>query len=719
MPGVPELRRELSTPLPGLLVAKARTESTFEQIPIIDFTDATSPDFDKRRALADQILDASVNVGFFYIKNHTIPEAAIADTISAAGEFFALPLDTKMALDIHKSANFKGYTALLGENTDPEGKGDLHEGFDMGWEEQGNNAMSGTNVWPAESDLPGFRKRVLAYYQAVVRLGQLLFPLFALALDLPEDFFDDKTTKPAAIMRLLHYPPQKPAIDDDGRVIGIGAHTECVHYIPFTIKCFTILWQDGAGGLQVQNADGKWIEAVPVSGTFIINLGDQFARWTNDVFKSTIHRVTNRSGLERYSMPLFFGTDYDVLLEPLPSCVSPDYPPKYEVVTAGEYGVKETGCMKLNYMFFELLGRTKDAGLGLSWPSPAPSAFMTSPAPSPVLTNGCDASHPHHEAFDLAPHRLFDVQGLVAVITGGGSGIGRMMAAALENNGATVYIVGRRLEVLENTAREISKHGKVIALEGDVTNQDSLLSIVESVKKGHGYIDLLVNNAGIVRNLYDHPLPSPGDSSPESEPSTPGSPPPAPSIKAFQASLWNSGSPDGFAETFLTNVTSVYYTTVAFLDLLHQGNLRKQCEPSLPRPPIFSSQVLSVSSSGGFRLDPKILSLSYTLAKTACTHLGKLLANLLAPWGIRSNVIAPGVFPSEMTAGVIPGVSTTGMAIRGAPPSFVDSVPLKRAGTEEEIAGVILFLASPAGAYVNGAVWLVDGGRVGSVPSSY
>ncbi|KAF7299439.1 2OG-Fe oxygenase [Mycena indigotica] len=343
---------QLPTPQPGLLVAKARTDSTFEQIPIMsvslthfptlvglrtkidsDFTDATSADFAKRRALADRIRDASINVGFFYLKNHTIQEAVIADTITAAGDFFALPINAKLALDIHKSTNFKGYTALLGENTNPEGRGDLHEGFDLGWEEPGNNAMSGVNVWPAETLLPGFRDVMESnkrrYSRAAVSLGQLLFPLFALALDLPEAFFNDKTTKPAAIMRLLHYPPQKPAIDDDGRVIGIGAHTD--------YECFTILWQDAVGGLQVQNADGKWIDAVPVPGTFVINLGDQFARWTNDVFKSTVHRVTNRSGLERYSIPLFFGTDYDVLLEPLPSCISEDYPPQYEVVTAGDY----------------------------------------------------------------------------------------------------------------------------------------------------------------------------------------------------------------------------------------------------------------------------------------------------------------------------------------------------------------------------------------------
>ncbi|KAF7357450.1 2OG-Fe oxygenase [Mycena sanguinolenta] len=337
---------------------------------------------------------------------------------------------------------------------------------------------------------------------------------------------------------------------------------------------------------------------------------------------------------------------------------------------------------------------------------------MTSPSP-----NHCNGNTPRMLVKDpLAPEHLFDVQGLVVVITGGGTGIGRMMAAALENNGATVYIVGRRLDVLQTTAREISKHGKIIPLEGDVTDRESLLSLADAVKKRHGYIDLLVNNAGIARNLHNHPLPSPGDSFSISNPDSPG--PSVPCIKSFQAALWGDDeSSDDFAETFLTNVTSVYYTTVAFLDLLHQGNIRKH-ENSVSmgmdrwRPPYHSSQVISVSSSGGFRLDSKILSTSYTLAKAACTHLGKLLANLLAPWGIRSNILAPGVFPSEMTSSIFPGVGL-------GPATFIDSVPLKRAGTEEEMAGAILFLASRAGAYVSGAVWLVDGGRVGNVPNSY
>ena len=267
------------------------------------------------------------------------------------------------------------------------------------------------------------------------------------------------------------------------------------------------------------------------------------------------------------------------------------------------------------------------------------------------------------------------------------------MATALENNGATVYIVGRRPEILRKAARENSvssfnfsfdpkkkskqsnfavfdgtlifffffflkqKFDKIIPLEADITDRASLLAIAETVKAEQGYIDLLVNNAGIARNLFPHPLPSPDASNISHPPSPPASPGPnssAPSIKAFQNVLWDCGSPEDFAETFSINTTAVYYTTIAFLDLLHQGNIRRQrlaCQttaPNLARPPYHTSQVLSVSSSGSFRIDSRVLSPSYTLSKNACTHLGKLLANLLAPWGIRSNVLAPGVWPSGM-----------------------------------------------------------------------
>ncbi|KAG0704862.1 NAD(P)-binding protein [Suillus ampliporus] len=360
------------------------------------------------------------------------------------------------------------------------------------------------------------------------------------------------------------------------------------------------------------------------------------------------------------------------------------------------------------------------------------------------------------------PAALFGVEGQVAVVTGGGTGIGLMIATALENNGATVYIVGRRLEVIEKAAKENNKFGRLIPLQGDITCRQSLTQLVETVRARHGYIDLLVNNAGISRNILPSRLPSPLDDPADA----------SLSIKAFQSVLWDTGSPADFAETFDTNVTAVYFTTVAFLELLHLGNLRRgdlppiislrppvnnrePCDsdvsndqdsassspsatyhslPPTPPSPLTSlpglsatnsthapqahvpqrylpqptSQVITISSSGAFRIDAKVLSISYTLAKNACTHLGRLLANLLADWGIRSNVLCPGVFPSEMTS-----------TQHFTPALLAQAVPLGRAGGLSDICGPILFLAGPAGAYVNGAAWLVDGGRVGSVASSY
>jgi len=159
-------------------------------------------------------------------------------------------------------------------------------------------------------------------------LGHSLFPLFALALNLPETFFDDKTVHSAALMYLLHYPPQTGP--QNAGVQGIGAHTDW--------ECFTILWQQpGIQALQILNSKNEWIDVPPIPGTFVINLGDQFARWTNDIFKSTMHRVILLDPVDRYSIALFFGTDYNVILEPIPSCTSPENPRRYEAITAGEY----------------------------------------------------------------------------------------------------------------------------------------------------------------------------------------------------------------------------------------------------------------------------------------------------------------------------------------------------------------------------------------------
>ncbi|TDL19679.1 NAD-binding protein [Rickenella mellea] len=287
---------------------------------------------------------------------------------------------------------------------------------------------------------------------------------------------------------------------------------------------------------------------------------------------------------------------------------------------------------------------------------------------------------------ELRATKLFDVSGLVAVVTGGGTGLGLMMATALENNGAIVYVLGRRLDVLEKAATENSKHGNIIAIQCDITARESLLNAVELIKQQRGYIDLLINNAGVAR----HTLPQVATET-------------SSDVTLFQQSLWNIGSVEDWATTFTTNVTAVYYTTVAFLELLHLGNARNTKSPGAP-----SSQVVTVGSVAAFRRDARTLSLSYGLSKSAVTHLAKTLANVLLPWNIRSNVIAPGIYPSEMTASLVNWDNIS-----------AEVVPMRRAGSIDDMGGLILFLASRAGAYVNGGVHLTDGGRLGLFASTF
>ncbi|OCH90439.1 NAD-P-binding protein [Obba rivulosa] len=279
--------------------------------------------------------------------------------------------------------------------------------------------------------------------------------------------------------------------------------------------------------------------------------------------------------------------------------------------------------------------------------------------------------------------KLFSVEGLVAVVTGGGTGIGLMIASALENNGAVVYIVGRQLDVLEAAVRERSKHGNLIPLQGDVTDRASLLKLAQTVKERRGYINLLVNNAGVAAGLLQPPLPPPQETD----------------IKTYQEKLWNSATPEQFGQSFDVNVTGVYNCTVCFLELLHAGNRRENSRG-------VTSQVLTVTSGGAFRTDDKVFSIPYTLSKAAATHLGKMFAYFLKDWQIRSNIIAPGIFPSLMTEGLV-----TEQYIQS-------SVPLRREGDIDDIGGLVLFLASKAGSYVNGTVHLIDGGRLLLFPAT-
>jgi isopenicillin N synthase-like dioxygenase len=318
----------------------------FTKIPTVDIAALLGGDPAARRRVALEIGKACEEVGFFYIRNHGIPESLIAKVYERSAQFHHSPAEWRARVHVQNSRGNRGWlpSTLDYQDPDPElyrlTKADpdndyllkprLHSAFDLSLEiaEDDPDYLAGgimlvPNQWP--DWLPGFREDVVAYYNAVMALGNQLFRAFAIALDLPENFFVDKANKPTSQLRLLHYPPNDMPMDR--KHLGIASHSD--------FECFTILNQRSTG-LQVMNSADEWVEAPPLDGTFIVNIGDLLEGWTNGRFKATQHRVVN-TGRERYSLPLFFAVDYHTVVEPLPQFVTPERPAAYSRIVAGEH----------------------------------------------------------------------------------------------------------------------------------------------------------------------------------------------------------------------------------------------------------------------------------------------------------------------------------------------------------------------------------------------
>jgi isopenicillin N synthase-like dioxygenase len=217
---------------------------------------------------------------------------------------------------------------MYAENVDADHTKDFKECFDFGQHDDSVSPFFGPNPMPEKP--VRFKKIFEDYHQAMLNLARKLIGATALSLNLPFDYFDQLLRKPITIQRLLHYPPQSGEITN--KEIGIGAHTD--------YGFLTILSQDKNGGLQVQNRKGHWVSAPPLSDTFIINIGDLVQTFTNDFYISTLHRVINTSGKERYSLPFFIDLDYDALVSVVPTCINRYNPAKYQTYTCGQYKYK-------------------------------------------------------------------------------------------------------------------------------------------------------------------------------------------------------------------------------------------------------------------------------------------------------------------------------------------------------------------------------------------
>ncbi len=298
-----------------------------DAIPVIDLAGLVGNEDRALLDVADALTRAAEGTGFFYVRNHGIDQATIDAMFATAHAFFALPLDEKQAVAVNE--RHRGFIRIGEAKMYATAKVDLKESFVWGLDVEADdpdflagNKMIGPNRWPAA--LPGMRPQLVAYIDACNTLGIRLLRAFAVSLGIERDYFVHRYDRPISRGSLIYYPPQQPDMGDDQ--FGVAPHTD--------YGCLTLLYQDDAGGLQVRGRDGDWIMAPPIPGTFVVNVGDLLARWTNDRFASTPHRVVNTSGRTRYSVALFVDPDHDTVIEPVVADGdSAHYPP----VTCAEH----------------------------------------------------------------------------------------------------------------------------------------------------------------------------------------------------------------------------------------------------------------------------------------------------------------------------------------------------------------------------------------------
>ncbi|KAJ5690188.1 Short-chain dehydrogenase/reductase SAT3 [Penicillium macrosclerotiorum] len=301
----------------------------------------------------------------------------------------------------------------------------------------------------------------------------------------------------------------------------------------------------------------------------------------------------------------------------------------------------------------------------------------------------------------LQASNLFSVQDRVVVITGGGSGLGRTMARALAINGASkIFVLGRREDALQETAAQ-APDASVIPIKCDITSKDSLEAAYQAVAAQTSHVDVLFANSGVLGPKMRSPLPKADGS--------------LPSLTEVRNELFNVPMED-FTSVLNVNVTGSYYTVLAFLPLLEAANKRRPApEVGVLTPP--TAQVVITSSIAGYiRKVP--FSYAYNASKAATTHLVKMLSTGLSSYDIRVNGITPGLYHSEMASNITTdgGVQGDGISEGSFPREMI---PLTRGGSEEDIAGLILWMASASGGYLNGSIMVTDGGRVSILPNTY
>ncbi len=299
----------------------------FDEIPVVDIT-GIGGDADTVTCIGRELVETARRVGFFYIINHQVDPAARSAAFEASKRFFTSPQSVKESISVNQNQRGwlgEGLTRLEGSATH-----DSKEVFFWGWEIDNNDPdylaevpLVAPNQWP-DTQAPWLKDAITDYYMQVVDLGHNLMRAIAVGLGADPEFFAGRYHKPLARGQLVYYPPASEEDFADAR-FGAAAHTD--------FGALTILAQDDNGGLQVLNQDGDWIEAPPIENTFVCNIGDLLQIWTGGTLISTRHRVINRSGKERFSIPIFFDPTSTTMIDP----ADLGFPRVESPITAGEH----------------------------------------------------------------------------------------------------------------------------------------------------------------------------------------------------------------------------------------------------------------------------------------------------------------------------------------------------------------------------------------------
>jgi isopenicillin N synthase-like dioxygenase len=315
------------------------------QVPVVDIAPyVTGGSAGERAAVARAIDAACSEVGFIQILGHGIAPAVQQGLADALDEFFALDLETKKTFRTPPGVN-RGYSAPKSESLSlslgvesASRMNDFFEAFNVGAAQSDYPGVEldaenyAENLWPGAA-APGFEPRVQAYFAEARRVANTMTDIFADALGLPAGFFDAFTGHSLDVLRMNNYALPPGTVDLDGELTGMGEHTD--------YGIVTVLWADQVRGLQVLGSDGSWNDVSPADGALLINLGDLTARWTNERWMSTLHRVkppiVDGTIERRRSAAFFHDGDVDAVIATLPSCVSAEHPNLYEPVTVGEH----------------------------------------------------------------------------------------------------------------------------------------------------------------------------------------------------------------------------------------------------------------------------------------------------------------------------------------------------------------------------------------------